>query len=70
MALSGHSLTPSECPLSGRTLLGVVPVSANDPKRTLSGRAKSLAIRMGGRDQRTFTCPVCEYSESIVVKFD
>jgi len=23
-----------------------------------------------GRDQRTFTCPVCEYSESIVVKFD
>jgi hypothetical protein len=29
-----------------------------------------MHIAPAGRDQRTFTCPVCEYSESIVVKFD
>ena len=28
-----------------------------------------IAPEEPGRDRRTFTCPVCEYSESVVVKF-
>ena len=49
MALSGHRLAHRTCPLLGvkRTSGGHAVMSAFDPKRTLSGRAKSLAIRMG-----------------------
>ena len=49
MAESGHFKRSRECPLLGvkRTSGGHAVMSAFDPKRTLSGRAKSLAIRMG-----------------------